>query len=302
MGAPADLTVAPKDTQADSLPLSGTWLYKIERKLPPAVVDWAAQPKAFAADDPQRPTVLWNGMVAPLAAAGLSLGGVIWYQGESNVGRAAQYRVLFPAMIRAWRAAFATPRLPFLFVQLPGFDDPGGKNALLGEGAWADLREAQTAALADPNTGMAVALDLGESTDIHPRNKTEVGRRLALVALRSTYSGERLASGPVFVSATRAGGAMRVRFASIASGLVSTDGAPPRGFLLAGSDRAWHRADARVDGTVVVVSSPEVPEPVAVRYGWGNDPPNTLRNLADLPAAPFRTDNWEAASVTASPR
>ena len=265
------------------------------------MVDWGSQPRPFAADDPQSPTVLWNGMVAPLAAAGLQLGGVIWYQGESNVARAAQYRVLFPAMIRAWRAAFAAPRLPFLFVQLPGFDDPAGKNALLGEGWWAELREAQAAALADPNTGMAVALDLGDSTDIHPHNKAEVGRRLALAALRSTYGADRLASGPVFVSATRAGGAIRVRFASVASGLVTSDGAPPRGFLLAGSDRAWHRADARIDGNVVVVSSPEVSRASRRSLWLGQRSPNTLRNLADLPAAPFRTDNWETASVTASP-
>jgi sialate O-acetylesterase len=300
-GTPAELTVGPAAPGSATVSLAGTWLYKIERKLPLAVVDWGTRPRAFAGDDPQSPSLLWNGMVAPFAATGVQLAGVIWYQGEANVGRAVQYRTLFPAMIRAWRTAFGAPSLPFLYVQLPNFEDRG-KNPLLGEGEWAELREAQAAALREPATAMAVTLDIGESGDIHPTNKQDVGRRLALAALRLAYGADRIASGPVFVTAARDGRAMRVRFASIASGLATADGGPPRGFLVAGADRAWHRADARIDGSSVVVSSPEVPDPVAVRYGWGNDPPNTLRNLADLPAAPFRTDDWSSAPVAASPR
>ena len=148
---------------------------------------------------------------------------------------------------------------------------------------------------------MAVTLDVGEGGELHPRNKQEVGRRLALSALKIAYGRNAIASGPAFVSAAREGRAMRVRFGALAGGLDTSDGAPPRGFLLAGTDHVWHpAASARIEGDTVVVASPEVPEPTAVRYGWGNDPPNTLRNQADLPAAPFRTDDWPAVSAAAS--
>src|SRR5262249_43499277 len=162
----------------------------------------------------------------PLAAAQPSFAGVIWYQGETNVGRGAQYRTLFPTMIRAWRGAFHDPSLPFLYVQLPNFDDPLTK-APLGEGGWAELREAQAAALREPRTAMAVALDVGEGDNLHPRNKREVGRRLALAALRLVYGRDVLAAGPSFLSATRAGNTIRARFGGLASGLLTSDGAPP---------------------------------------------------------------------------
>ena len=313
-GTAAQLSLKPIDGAGDPLPLAGTWQYKIERRLPPAKADWASRPAALGADDQQSATVLWNGMVAPLAGPSGSappspphappsslpsaspFAGVIWYQGESNVGRAAQYRTLFPAMIRAWRAAFHDPALPFLFVQLPNFDDPLVK-APPGEGSWAELREAQAAALHEPKTAMAVTLDIGEAANLHPRNKREVGRRLALQALRMVYGRDLLANGPTFHAAARAGATIRVRFDGVAGGLETVDGAPPRGFLIAGPDRVWRAAEARIDRDGVIVSSPEVPEPIAVRYGWGNDPPNTLRNEADLPAAPFRTDDWPAATA-----
>jgi sialate O-acetylesterase len=295
-GTPAQLSVGPAGASAAPLPLGGAWLYKIERRLPPAKADWASRPTALGADDPQSATVLWNGMVAPLAAGAPSLAGVIWYQGESNVGRAPQYRTLFPTMIRAWRAAFHDPALPFLYVQLPNYDDPIGK-ATLGEGGWAELREAQAAALREPKTAMAVTLDVGERDNLHPRNKREVGRRLALAALKLVYGRDVPVAGPTFLTATRAGDTIRARFGAIASGLVTIDGLPPRGFLIAGVDRVWHPADAQIEHDVVIVSSPDVREPLAIRYGWGNDPPNSLRNGADLPAAPFRTDDWPLATA-----
>jgi sialate O-acetylesterase len=303
-GTAAQLAVKPIDPAGESaakagtddpLPLAGTWQYKIERRLPPVEADWASRPVALGADDPHSATVLWNGMVAPLASAS-PFAGVIWYQGESNVGRAAEYRTLFATMIRSWRAAFHDPALPFLYVQLPNFADPLVK-APLGEGSWPELREAQAAALRQPKTAMAVTLDIGEATSLHPRNKREVGRRLALQALRLVYGRDVLASGPTFHAASRAGATIRVRFDAVAGGLETADGTPPRGFLIAGADRIWHAAEARIDRDGVIVSSPEVPEPMAVRYGWGNDPPNTLRNEADLPAAPFRTDDWPAATA-----
>jgi sialate O-acetylesterase len=302
-GTAAQMTVVPLAAAADPaivspVSLAGSWSYKIERRLKPAVVDFSTRPVVAGPDEPTTPTVLWNGMVAPLA--GLPLAGVIWYQGESNVGRARQYRTLFPVMIRAWRTAWGDPALPFLFVQLPNYDEPGPRRTL-GDSNWAELREAQVAALALPRTAMAVTLDVGEGGDLHPRNKQEVGRRLALSALKVAYGRSAIASGPTFVSAAREGRAMRVRFGALAGGLDTADGASPRGFMLAGADRVWHpAATTRIDGDTVVVSSPDVPEPIAVRYGWGNDPPNTLRNQADLPAAPFRTDDWPAVAASAS--
>ncbi len=300
-GTAVQLSVGPSDpgTGVAPLPLAGAWQYKIERRLPPIKADWSTRPASLGADDPQSATVLWNAMVAPLTVpAPLPMAGVIWYQGESNVGRAAQYRTLFAAMIRAWRAAFREPALPFLFVQLPNFDESPVK-APPGEGSWAELREAQAAALREPRTAMAVTLDIGEGTNLHPREKREVGRRLALAALRLAYGRDVVATGPTFLAAARAGLAIRIRFGSLAGGLETSDGAPPRGFLIAGADRVWHEAAARLDRDGVIVSSPEVAAPLAVRYGWGNDPPNTLRNGVDLPAAPFRTDDWSDVTATA---
>jgi sialate O-acetylesterase len=297
-GTPAQVNL--KRTTADgepALPLAGTWSYKIERKLKPAVADWNTRPKLLGTDDPASPTVLWNAMVAPLA--GTPIAGVIWYQGESNVERAAQYRTLFPIMIRGWRAAWGDPKLPFLFVQLPNFKEPDVKLPL-GESAWADLREAQALALREARTAMAVTVDIGDAHDIHPREKQEVGRRLALAALKAVYGRDVIASGPLFAAAIRDGATIKVRFTNVASGLTTSDGAPPKGFLIAAADRVWKRADARIEGGAVIVSSAEVAEPVAVRYGWANDPAATLRNQADFPAAPFRTDDWATASVTAT--
>src|SRR5678815_955009 len=173
-GSPAQMNVRPVATNVAGhdtpLPLAGAWSYKIERKLKPAVADWNTRPKLLGTDDPNSPTVLWNALLAPLA--GLPIAGVIWYQGESNVVHAAQYRTLFPLMIRGWRTAWGDPKLPFLYVQLPNFDDPGAK-APLGDSPWADLREAQALALREPRTAMAVTLDIGEVNDIHPRELVE---------------------------------------------------------------------------------------------------------------------------------
>ena len=289
-GTRGDLTVRAASSDGPALALAGTWLYKVERGLKPGNADFNSRPKLLGPDDPTSPTVLWNGMMAPLAK--LPIAGVIWYQGESNAERARQYRTLFPVMIRAWREAWGAPMLPFLFVQLPNLEGPVGNQRALGEGTWADLREAQALALREPNTAMAVTLDIGEPQDVHPREKQEVGRRLALGALKTAYQRDVLSSGPTFLGVLRVNAVMRVRFANLAGGLTTVDDAPPRGFLIAGADRVWRAAEARIEGEAVLVSSPEVPVPVAVRYGWGDNPPNTLRNQVDLPAAPFRTDDW----------
>jgi sialate O-acetylesterase len=226
---------------------------------------------------------LYNGMVAPLERYGVA--GVIWYQGESNVDQAAQYRLLFPAMIESWREARGREDLPFLFVQLAAFlarqDEPG-------DSAWAELRESQAAALALPHTGMAVAIDVGDAEDIHPKNKREVGRRLALLALRDVYGRDLHAEGPTFAGLELEGPRVRVRFDQ-AEGLMAAGGLV-RGFALAGDDGVFHRAEGRIEGDSVVLTSPEVPAPTAVRYAWADNPEATLTSGAGLPAVPFRTD------------
>jgi sialate O-acetylesterase len=290
-GPTSQMTVRPTAVEGTTLSLAGSWSYKIERRLKPANVDFGTRPELLGIDNPHSPSVLWNAMIAPLTP--IPVAGVIWYQGESNASRAQQYRTLFPTLITAWRAAWRDPVLPFVFVQLPNYEGPGPAEPL-GVSAWADLREAQAMTLWLPRTGMAVTLDIGERSDIHPHNKRDVGRRLALQALGFVYGKEVLASGPVFRKMVREAAAIRVSFANASSGLLTVDGASPQGFMLAGADRVWHWADARIDGDSVIVSTPEVRQPVAVRYGWANDPPNTLRNQADLPAAPFRSDDWPA--------
>ena len=298
-GAPAQMNLrrVAGDGDETPVPLAGKWSYKVERKLKPAVADWNTRPKLLGTDDPTSPTVLWNALVAPYA--GLPIAGVIWYQGESNAERATQYRTLFPLMIRAWRTAWNDSKLPFLFVQLPNFEEKQPKQPP-GESAWAELREAQAQALREPRTAMAVTLDIGDAHDIHPREKQEVGRRLALAALKLVYGRDVIASGPTFTAAVRDGKTIKIRFTNVASGLTTADGAAPRGFLIAGADRIWKTAEARIEGGNVIVSNAEIADPVAVRYGWGNDPAATLRSQADLPAAPFRSDDWANVPATAT--
>ena len=238
------------------------------------------------------PSALFHGMIAPLTRYGIR--GVIWYQGESNADRAWQYRRLFPAMIRSWREAFRQGDIPFLFVQLANFK---ARAEQPGESEWAELREAQTRALSLPRTGMAVTIDIGEADDIHPRNKQEVGRRLALAAMPAAYGKEVASSGPRYRAMEIDGSRVRVFFRAVADGLRTSDGEEPRGFALAGADRVFHWASAVVEGRSVVVESPEVQEPVAVRYAWADNPDANLANAAGLPAAPFRTDDWPGVTI-----
>ena len=265
---------------------------------------------------PEEPTVVWQGMMAPILP--FAIRGVLWYQGESNVGRDTEYRDLFPALIRGWRAAWAQAAVPpapkeksdrkngkdttpppaapadtepfaFLFVQLPNYAD----NAPAAD-AWARLREAQTSALALPATGMAVALDLGESAILHPTHKQEIGRRLALVARAQTYGEGVDDAGPTYAEhAIGSNGSIRIRFDHAQIGLVCR-GPRLQGFQIAGADRVFQPAEARLDGDCVVVSSSAVKAPMAVRYAFANDPQPAanLYNGAGLPAAPFRTDSW----------
>jgi sialate O-acetylesterase len=233
------------------------------------------------------PTLLYNGMIAPVIPFGIR--GAIWYQGESNASRAFQYRDLFPRMIRDWRRHWDQGDFPFLFVQLAGFRAVTEKP---GESTWAELREAQSMALALPNTGMAVAIDIGEADCIHPANKPEVGRRLALSALSVAYGRDLVFSGPVYREMRIEDGAVRILFDHTGTGLMAW-GEVLRGFTIAGADSVFVPAQARIDGKTVLVSSPRIPSPLAVRYGWADNPGLvTLYNREGLPASPFRTDDW----------
>jgi sialate O-acetylesterase len=212
--------------------------------------------------------------------------GTIWYQGESNAGRAPDYSLLFRTMIQSWREAWGDEEMPFLFVQLANYQAGGA------EDSWAYLREDQADALALPKTGMAVTIDIGNPTDIHPRNKVDVGERLALAAEAIAYGRDVVYSGPAYESMRVDGDTVELTFTHVGSGLAA-HGEKLTGFAIAGEDRRFVEATGRISGDKVLVSSDEVPEPVAVRYGWHNDPDCNLLNKEGLPASPFRTDDWE---------
>ena len=244
------------------------------------------------AGGPNHPTALYNAMLAPIIPYGIK--GVIWYQGESNAGRAVQYRTLFPAMIKSWRAKWGEGDFPFLFVQLADFN-----------ASWGMVREAQAKTLAVPNTGMAVITDVGTLNDIHPPYKEIVGDRLARAAEHVAYGKKMVYSGPTYKSMKVEGDSVQLSFDNVGGGLaivkrpVSGKGvveAPVDvlvGFTIAGEDKVWHPGAAKIVGSEVVVSSAEVPHPVAVRYGWEAPPVCNLYNKEELPASPFRTDDWD---------
>ncbi len=253
----------------------------------------ANKPQApLAPDNPHRPASLYNAMIAPLVPYAFQ--GAIWYQGETNAGRAYQYREIFPAMITDWRETWEAKKHPFLFVQLANFmarkDEPG-------DSAWAELREAQLMTLRLKDTGMAVIIDIGEAEDIHPKNKQDVGRRLGLAALAGTYKKKIEFSGPMYKSMKAKDNEIRVSFTH-ASGLEARGGAL-KGFAVAGEDKKFVWADARIEKNTVVVSASGVTIPVAVRYGWADNPDATLYNAAGLPASPFRTDDWPGITIDA---
>ena len=239
----------------------------------------------------ERPGLLYNGMIHPLIPFGIK--GVIWYQGEANTGRATQYKRIFPNLIKDWRKQWGGRDFPFLFVSLANYTQPPSQPS---ESSWAELREAQATALQLPHTGMALAIDLGDANDLHPRNKQDVGKRLALNALNLVYQKPVVYAGPQFAEMKVSGEKVQLKFRQAGSGLRAKDGHTEiRGFAMAGSDRRFYWADATItnDNTVELHCS-ALKQPVAVRYAWADNPGDlNLYNKEGLPAAPFRTDQWE---------
>ena len=235
-------------------------------------------------DSPARPGGLFNAMIAPIQPGALR--GILWYQGEANVWNAGEYAELLATMIHSWRAGLGQGDLPFYIVQLANFGNPDERV----DRGWARLRDAQAQALGVPATGLAVTIDIGDAANIHPRNKQEVGRRLALIAKAQVYGIQGAFAGPAFAGAKREGNAMRVRFTNAGARLVALGGVAS--LELAGADGVFHPASSEIDGDTLLVSSWEANEPVAVRYAWTNAPEANLYNDAGLPAVPFRSDGW----------
>ncbi len=262
------------------IPLAGDWNFQVE-----SIGDGGSvNPNSY-------PTLLFNAMLNPILNYGIR--GALWYQGESNAGRAYQYRRAFPLMIRDWRNHFKQGDFPFYFVQLASFNSANG-NSRLGS-SWAELREAQTVTLALPNTGMAVTTDIGEANDIHPRNKQDVGKRLAAIALNQLYNTKMIDGGPMYQSMKVEGSKIRLTFTNTGSGLLVKDKyGYLKGFEVAGSNQKFYYAKAWTEGNEVVVSCDAVAEPIAVHFAWADNPDDAnLFNKEGFPAVPFRTDDWK---------
>ena len=262
----------------DTVDLKGYWDYKVGEVFIPHT-----RPEGFGFSAQNAPTALYNAMIAPLVSYGIK--GFVWYQGEANTNNAGEYAKLQPAMIADWRRQWKEGDIPFLYVQLPGFSD---YNYLPAESGWAELRESQLQSLSVPNTGMAVAIDLGEWNDIHPDRKKPVGHRLALAAEKIAYGDSVVYSGPVYRLATVSGDKITISFTNTGGGLITMDGEEPQEFAVAGADKKFVWASAKIEGDKVVVWSDEIKDPKYVRYAWADDPvdPN-LYNKEGLPASPF---------------
>ncbi len=261
--------------------LAGNWVFRIE----------SLQQAATGIGPNSYPSLLFNAMINPLIP--FAIKGAIWYQGESNAGRAYQYRKEFPLMISDWRRHWQQGDFPFLFVQLASFNSGNGNSA--NGSTWAELREAQTMTLSLPNTGMAVTTDIGDAKDIHPKNKQDVGLRLAKIALNKFYGKAIPFSGPFYLSMKIDNSRAILSFANHENGwMVKDKYGYIKGFEIAGNDQQFHYAKAIIEGDNIIVMRDEVPNPVAVRYAWADDAgESNLFNKDALPAVPFRTDNWK---------
>ena len=282
-GEDAEIKLVIGSTQ---LSLVGEWAFQVEAITSSSTVG----PNSY-------PTLLFNAMVHPLIP--FAIKGAIWYQGESNAGRAWQYRKAFPLMITDWRKTWNQGDFPFYFVQLATFNANNG-NSRKGS-TWAELREAQTLTLSLPNTGMAVTTDIGNATDIHPTNKQDVGKRLAAVALHQTYGKKNVYTGPTYQSFKVEGDKISLSFTNIGAGLTTSNKyGYLQGFEIAGADHQFHYARAYIEGDKVIVHQLGIASPIAVRFGWADDAgENNLFNQEGFPAGPFRTDDWKGITEAA---
>ncbi len=284
-GEPEHMYLA--NSKGEKIPLAGTWKFRMSLH-----VDFTSD-KDMPVENftgPNFPTLLYNAMINPLVD--YRIAGAIWYQGESNADRPDQYNELMPLMINDWRCKWGYD-FPFYLAQLANFREVQTGPV---ESDWAELREAQFRTLNLENTGMAVLIDIGDADDIHPKNKQEVGRRLALYALAQNYGQNIAYSGPLYDGYRLEDGEVRISFTNTDNGLrAGAEGKDSEltGFYIAGPDRVFHDAEVRIEGNTIVVSSDEVEFPVAVRYGWADNPRCNLYNGAGLPASPFRTDTWK---------
>lgn len=296
LSGPAKVMELRRADTADNttLPLEGRWLYRIEHDFGVTRID-----ENTLLPNQNSPHALFDNMVMPIAP--FALRGFIWYQGESNASEPHLYRTRFSMLIRDWRRLWQRPDLPFLFVQLAGYK---------ASGTWPLLREAQAQVLSEPYTGMATAIDIGDAIDIHPRNKQEVGRRLALIAESIVYGRHVVYHGPLFKEMQIEENRLRLTFHTGNSSLMAhtifdPTGAPLKnepstainanvhGFMIAGADKRFVKAYGRIENETVIVWNDRVTHPVAVRYAWNDCPDGNLYNCENLPAPPFRTDKWQ---------
>ena len=264
----------------ETIDLKGDWQYKLGLATPPL--------QSVSINILYQPVGLFNAMIAPLL--NYTIKGVIWYQGEANSQRPDDYHDLFAAMITDWRKKWKQGNFPFLFVQLPNFGDI---NKEPSESKWAELREAQAKTLSLPNTAMAVAIDIGEWNDIHPLNKKDVGERLALGALHIAYGEKNIIySSPLYQSMKTEGNRIIISFKYTGGKLIAKGGADLKHFSIAGDNKKFVLANAKIEGNKVIVWNDAITHPVAVRYAWADNPEGAnLYNIGGLPASPFRTDN-----------
>ena len=269
-----------------SVSLAGEWSFQVESILKSSGVS----PNAY-------PSLLFNTMIYPLLQCKIK--GVIWYQGESNVERAYQYRKTFPLLINDWREHWNQGAFPFYFVQLASYGANDGNSAT--GSTWAELREAQMMTLSTPNTGIAVTTDIGDTHDIHPRNKKDVGKRLAAIALHDSNNNIIISGGPIYQSMRIESSRVIISFNNTGSGLTVKDRyGYLKGFEIAGADKKFHYAKAIIDGNNVIVFHDDIANPVAVRFGWADDAKDcNLYNSDGFPAGPFRTDNWKGITENA---
>ncbi|MDA3926090.1 MAG: beta galactosidase jelly roll domain-containing protein [Kiritimatiellae bacterium] len=276
-GYPAPLKVSQKGS--GEVMLSRKWKCKVELSLEPAKLS-RILPYGYKV-----PCALYNAMIAPFT--NYPLRGFLWYQGESNAGRSKQHDVLFPAMITSWRKLWGDLTLPFYFVQLAAYQ---ARMKEPGNGGWSAFRESQTKTLSLAHTGMAIAIDIGDATNVHPKNKQDVGKRLALWAKRDCYGDKDIVvSGPIYKSSAVEGDRIRIKFTHVGGGLI-VKGDELKSFAIAGEDKKFVWGKAKIEGESVVVWNETIPKPAYVRYAWANNPECTFYNAAGLPAVPFRTD------------